>query len=144
MHTHTHPPYYSTVVAPPPPQSDFHSSSTAPPPPPDVSHSDSTTATKEPSPPPAPASQPSHPHTADSRVYGADSAGTSGSGHVGGELSEARLEEVASRLVADALSRAVHKCYAEGVGDTGRQVCVYLVWFIIISYTDQGAFHLAT
>ena len=63
------------------------------------------------------------------------------SGSSGGhELSEARLEEVASRLVADALSRAVHKCYAERMGgNTGRQVHAYLVWFFIISYTDQGA-----
>ena len=53
---------------------------------------------------------------------------------------------MASRLVADALSRAVHKCYAERMGgDTGRQVHTLsgLIFFIII-YTDQGAVHLAT
>lgn len=48
--------------------------------------------------------------------------------HVG-DITDLSLEEVASRLVADSLSRAVQRCYMEEVG--GRQVrrvpCVCVV-----------------
>ena len=131
-HTHTHTSYPFTVVAPPP-QSAFHSSSTVPPP--DASHSDSTA--KDPSPPPttlvaAPHNthHPVEPQGPDSQDRGAHShSHSAGSGgHVGDEVvSEAKLDEVASRLVADVLSRAVYKCYAERMGDTGRQVCIVIM-----------------
>lgn len=39
-----------------------------------------------------------------------------------GDLGEVDLEELASRLVADALSRAVEQCYVEKSRDSGRQV----------------------
>lgn len=115
VHVHT---LYPFIVAPQP-QTDFDSSSTAPP---DVSHSgstvaDTTTNIKEPSPPPA-----SAPHIAKPRVFESQDQGAHSSGGHVDELSEARLDEVASRLVADALSRAVQRCYTDKLGDAGRQV----------------------
>ena len=91
-----------------------------------MSHSGSIS--KEPSPPATLAAP--HTHAAEPQEPGShghegahSAVGISSSSSHVGELSEARLDEVASRLVADALARAVQKRYAEKIGDTGRQVC---------------------
>lgn len=47
------------------------------------------------------------------------------SNHEEGTISELILEELASRLVSDALSRAVQQCYLEKT--EGRQVRVYYI-----------------